>query len=78
MKLTLHAKLTPRQIAEAFAELDDEGMADVFIQVAEIAKGWDLRGQMQWLMVGRHLKTCSCSTYEAKAMLCEIAEGIAD
>lgn len=76
MTFTVDIKLTPRQVAEAFAELDDEGMADVFIQVAEISKAWPHRGQMQWHMVGRHLKTCSCSTYEAREMVSDIAEGL--
>ena len=75
MKVTIEVKLTPKQIAEAIAGLDDEGQAQVFIDLAEIAKDWKDSG-MQWFSVGRHLRDCSCSTYEARSLVEGIAGGM--
>lgn len=77
-KLTFDRKLTPLEIAEAFCELDDEQQAQVFIDVARIASGWTAANGSygagwQWFTIGRHLKTCSCSTDEAREMVREIA-----
>jgi len=77
MKLTVNVKLTPAELAAAFCELDDEAQAQFFIDAARIAETWGGAGPaMQWFTVGRHLKTCACSTYEARAMVREIADAI--
>jgi hypothetical protein len=76
MELTMKVDLTVHQIAEAFSELSDDGMAQVIIEVAEIAKGWENTNHDQWHAVGRHLRTCSCSTEEAVHLIFQIARGI--
>lgn len=80
MRLTVERKLTPLEIAEAFCELDDESQAQVFIEAARIAAGWgigrhSLGADWQWFSIGRHLRTCSCSTEEARDMVKAIADG---
>ena len=72
MEIILEVKLTPAQVAEAFCELDDEQQTDVFIEVGKIASKWVAGGSMQWFNLGRHLRDCSCSTWEAR----NIIEGI--
>lgn len=69
-------ELTPRQIAAAFAELSDDGQAQVIIELAELAKAWDAGTIDQWYAVGRHLRTCSCGTEEARELVLRIAAGI--
>lgn len=70
-------KLTPSQIAEAFCELNDEEQADFFIETARRFEEWGPAGRsIQAHSIGRHLKTCSCSTYEARALVSEIAGGL--
>ena len=77
MKLDVDVKLTPLQLAEAFCEMDDEAQAQFFIEAAAIAQTWNGAGRsMQWFSVGRHLKTCACSTFEARVMVKEIADAI--
>ena len=74
MKLTLDRKLTPAEIAEAFCELDDERQAQVFIEIAALAQTWGTSPSMQWSYIGKHLRDCACSTWEARDMVKEIAE----
>lgn len=80
MILPVDIRLTPRQIAEAFCELNDEQQAQVFIEAADIAKLW--KGSMdpgwQWWSVGRHLSTCACSTDDARELVRAIANGTMD
>lgn len=78
MKTTVDIDLTPRQLAEAFAELMDEAQAQFFIEVAAIAQGWDGPAGYQWALVGGHLATCACSTQAARDMVRDLADGIAD
>ena len=74
MKLTLDRKLTPAEIADAFCELDDERQAQVFIEIAALAQTWGTSPSMQWFYIGKHLRDCACSTWEARDMVKEIAE----
>jgi hypothetical protein len=79
VKLTVEVKLTPVEIAEAFCEMDDEAQAQFFVEAARIAETWTGVGRcMQWFYVGKHLKTCACSTYEARDMVKEIAAAMED
>lgn len=75
MKLDVSIRLTPKQVAEAFCDLDDEAQAQVFIEVAAIAATWTSCTFPQWLAVGKHLRTCECSTQEARDLVADIAEG---
>ncbi len=68
-------EVTPKQLAEAFADMHDEGQAQFFIEVAAIASGWEGGNFPQWYMVGRHLARCACSTDEARSLIREIAQG---
>lgn len=78
MKLTLDLKLTPLQIAQAFCDLDDDDQAQMFIEAARIARGWDEPQTVQWYRVGRHLATCSCSTWEARELVRNIALAVVE
>jgi len=79
VKLTIEIdrKFTPREIAAAFCDLDDEGQAQFFIECASIASEWNIPGRLgadwQWYVVGRHLATCECSNDDARDMVREIA-----
>ena len=77
MILQHSAQLTPAEVAEAFLELNDDGEAQVFIEIARLTKDWPARGAMQWLAVGRHLRDCSCSNDLARDVVLGIADGIA-
>lgn len=68
-------RMTPLLIAEAFAEMDDEGQAQFFIEVAAIAATWggDVQVGRQWTLVGAHLRDCACATEEARDMVRSIA-----
>lgn len=72
LKVHVHAA----QIAQAFAEMDDEEQAQFFIEVAKIASTWDGRTFQQWYSVGRHLATCECSNDEARELVQELAQGV--
>jgi hypothetical protein len=77
VKLEVTLDLTPAQLAEAFCELGDEEQADFFIAAARIAlEKWTHPACMQWHAVGRHLRDCSCSTYDAQQMVSDIADAL--
>lgn len=67
---------TPPQVAAAFCALTDDDQAQVFIEIARIASTWERSSGMQWWAVGRHLRDCECSTYEARDLIDEIAGGM--
>jgi len=68
--------VTPRFLAETFAEMSDEAQAQFFIEVAEIAARWHFPPAIQWGLIGAHLRTCTCSTEEARHMIREIARAV--
>jgi hypothetical protein len=84
VKLEVNVELSPAQLAKAFCDMDDEAQAQFFIECARLAEGWRasasdptiLGPDWQWYTVGRHLRTCACSTEEARDMVRGIAEGI--
>lgn len=67
---------TPRILAEVFAEMGDEDQAQFFIEVAEIAKTWEDVTFRQWYSVGAHLRTCKCSTDDARELVRSLAAGV--
>ncbi len=72
-------KLTPAQLAEAFCDMIDEDQAQFFIESARIAATWTTKhggASYQWYVVGKHLKTCECSTEEARTMITDISGGM--
>ncbi len=76
MKICAEVRLTPLELAKAFCELNDEAQAQFFIECARIAGEWSggLGADWQWTQVGAHLRTCSCSTDEARDMVRAIAD----
>ena len=72
----MKVELTPAELAEIFAEYMDEEQAQFFIEVARIAKMWTDTNMDQWYAVGAHLRTCVCSSPEARDMIRSIANGV--
>jgi hypothetical protein len=57
-------------LAKAFSGLDDESQAQFFVKVAAIAAQTYVSPQeTQWWYVGRHLRTCECSTEEGRDLI---------
>ena len=52
----------------------EERQAQVFIEMAALAQTWGTSPSMQWFYIGKHLRDCACSTWEARDMVKEIAE----
>jgi hypothetical protein len=66
---------TPLAAAEAFCEWDDEKQAQFFIEVARIMQTWGYgKHETQGFYIGGHLKTCACSTEEARDFVRSIAD----
>lgn len=76
MKFEVDVELTPEVLARAFCDMNDEEQADFFIHAAAIAAKWSDPAQHQWMMVGIHLKTCECSTFGAREMIRNLADGL--
>jgi len=73
----------PMELAESFCAMDDEQQAQFFIECARIMSKWSGDGRSiylgpDWQMqqVGNHLRTCGCSTAEARDMVRAIAVGL--
>jgi hypothetical protein len=49
--------LTPKELAEEFAELDANQQADFFAEVGRLARAWTepAAGTMQWHYIGREI-----------------------
>jgi len=76
VKLSLDVKLTPAQVAEAFADLDDEQQTRFFVEVARIASTWEPGTAPQWRLVSRHLRDCPCSTDDARELVRDLAHAL--
>jgi len=64
----------PKSMAEVFCEWDDERQAQFFIEVARVMRTWGPgKHDTQAYYIGGHLKTCSCSTEEAREFVRAIA-----
>ena len=57
-----------------FCRLSDDEMCKFFVAVAEIASSWEVPADYQWAAVGRQLRTCECSTTEARDMVKALAD----
>lgn len=80
---TLQIGLTMPLVAGWFCGLNDEQQADFFIEVARQAQEWPGgpgagHHTIQWWQVGNHLRTCECSTEDARDMIRALASGMAD
>lgn len=75
MKLTIDIEVTVEQLAAAFCEMDDDAQAKFFVECAKIAAAWP-PGRDQFFDVGHHLRTCSCSTAEARELIRRIVAGM--
>lgn len=74
-KMPLGIASDPKTMAEVFTEWDDEQQAQFFIEAARIMTQWGAgKHEMQAYYIGGHLKTCSCSTDEAR----EFVQAVAD
>jgi hypothetical protein len=75
---TIEIRLSPSELAEAFCEMNDEEQADFFIKVSEYARAWPEPGafSIQLFNIGRHLRTCSCATDDARQVVRDIYEGM--
>ena len=75
MKVTVTMALSTEQLAAAFCELDDDAQAKFFVECARIAAEWPPHFD-QFYEVGRHLRTCDCSTPAARELVRRIVAGM--
>lgn len=72
--VTTEIELGVDQAAAWFCGLDDDQMARFFVAVAAIAKAtYERDPDHQWYAVGGHLKSCKCSTEDAREMVRSLA-----
>lgn len=67
---------TPQLLAMALAELTDDDIAQVIIELARIASTWAHQPDQMWHAIGRHLRDCECSTEEAREFVRLVAAGM--
>lgn len=64
-----------RQLAESFCDMDDDQQAKFFVEVARIMNAWGgAKLYTQAYYIGRHLRTCACSTDDARELVRLIAD----
>lgn len=67
-------RATTEEIAQAFCDLDDDAMCKFFVEVARRFSEWGPgKGDMQLWYVGGHMRTCECSTEQAREWVRELA-----
>lgn len=70
LKKKIELKLSPSDIAGAFAEMADEDQAQFFIEVSSQMESWGHdKKQIQLLNIADHLRKCSCSNTDTRDML---------
>ena len=73
---TVLIRLTVGQIAAAFASLDDEEQTKFFCEVAKIMSAWGPgKLETQCFNLGRHLRTCPCTSWGAQQVMEAMANG---
>lgn len=69
IKVTTEIELDIETAAKWFAALDDDEMCRFLVAVAEEAKSYPSDPDNQWYYLGGHLKSCECSTEDAREMV---------
>lgn len=64
------------ELALLFADMTDDDQAQFFVEVAKIMETWGPQKHMQAYYIGRHLATCTCSSFEARELIENIHEAI--
>lgn len=67
--VTTEIDLDIKTAAKWFAHLSDDEQCRFLVAVAEEAKAYPSNPDNQWYYLGGHLKSCSCSTEEAREMV---------
>lgn len=66
---------TPEALADLFCDLDDDQQARFFVRAAAVMDGWGFgKLDMQAIYIGRHLRTCACSSDGARELVRTIAD----
>jgi hypothetical protein len=52
LETKVKVELTPRMLAEAFCDMDDEQQAEFFAHCKEISSGWEGVGGIYWQALG--------------------------
>ena len=61
---------TPAGVASMFCEMDDDAQAQFFVHVANIMNRWgNDKACMQIYAIGKHMRTCTCVTDDAREWL---------
>jgi hypothetical protein len=71
LKQLAESLATPEALAESFCELDDDDQAKFFVAVAKLMSTWPQPAAafQQAFFIGEHLRTCACSTEEARSFV---------
>jgi hypothetical protein len=69
IKVTTEIELDIKTAAQWFAGLDDDEMCRFLVAVAEEAKAYTGSPDNQWYYLGGNLKSCACSTEDARHMV---------
>lgn len=66
------------RLAREFCTLDDDGQAQFFVEVAKIMRAWPSANglEIQAQAVGSHLRTCECSTADAREFVAHLAYAV--
>lgn len=78
MKIELNVKLTPKQVAQAFWDMDSDKQAEMFYELAKIAYSTKALTTMQWHYLGRAMIENRTDTdwCDAREIIIDIASAI--
>jgi hypothetical protein len=72
---SVQSQEAPEALADIFCEFDDDQQARFFVRVAAVMHGWGGgKLDMQAYYIGEHLKSCECSSPEARYLVRVIAD----
>ncbi len=76
IQMEMEVDLTPEQLGELWANLNDDAQARFFVSAAKIIDSWENPIINQMHAVGRHLVDCTCSTEGAREIILNIVDGM--
>lgn len=68
--------ITPELLGKLFADMDDDAQCRFFVAAAEVASKWPGDWKGQFYAVGGHLRSCECSSEDARDLVRIIAYGM--
>lgn len=76
IEMKASVEMTPELMAQIFCGMNDEQQCQFFVDIGRfiVNNGGQAKWDMQWCYLGGHLRSCECSTAEAREFITTLYE----